>query len=593
MTEPTRRAGIGLRREVAIVLPFVLLLLVVLSTYTLFSYRSGLSVIVDARRGEAARLAGRLAEAIADGRIRDAAGLHERALTADYFVLLSATGDPVFQGGSIPTGSPLSDFDGIALAGPVAIGPPAAGSGHIAAIAPTRWNAEKHYVRVDVRANELAGQLRNLRALIWVVLPINAALSVLVLLFLRHLLAPYDRLLATARRIQGESDGSQDEVAFLIASFEKAVLALEQDRSGEGDLETLELALGPNLESGFLLLGHRGEVLSLNPAGRELLGCEPSAAGTPVTELLTRHSELSELIAGALDTGEPIQRHEVGIQRHGRRLTLGLSVHPLRRDDGEVRGYLVLFADLTETRRQAEEERLSVSLAQVGELAAGVAHEMRNSLSTFRGYLTLVERAPEEEALGDYLSELRRETDHLQRVLEDFLSFARPQSSRPEVLNLETVVRRAAVDPALTQGAVEIEGRLELPVKGDSQLLERALRNLLHNACQAQQSVGVNEPVLVKLSTRDGGASAEILDRGPGLPQDVRERLFEPFVTGRPDGVGLGLSLARRIVDLHGGHLHLEDRVGGGTAARLWLPPIEGGDPSNLDTSGSPRDHTP
>ena len=570
MSRASSGSGIGLRREVMIVIPVVFLLLVVLSTYTLFSYHSGIVLTIEARQVEATKLAGKLAESLASGRITTAGDLRRLLPQAEYFVVASGDGRPVLEGGSIPTGTPLSDFDGLEIDRPVAVGPDE-NRDYVAAIAPTVWNGQRHYVRIDLGAHELRRQLRNVRSLAWVVLPINAALSVLILLFLRHLLAPYDQLLAAARRMPRAQDASKDEVAFLISSFEKAVLALEAERSPQEDLATLEMALGPSLESGFLLLGHDGEVLSLNAVGARLLGLPDVEPGVPVRELLAGHAQLSQLITNAVESNEQIQRQEAEIECDGTLVTLGLSVHPLRRDDGEIRGFLVLFADLTETRRQAEEERLSLSLAQVGELAAGVAHEMRNSLSTFRGYLTLIERAPEEETITDYLSELRRETDHLQRVLEDFLSFARPESTRPELLNLENIVRRAAVDPALERTKVEIEGTERLPIMGDPQLLERAIRNLLHNASQAQQAAGVEEPIRVRTSRREQWAIVEILDRGHGVPDQVRARLFEPFVTGRSGGVGLGLSLARRIVDLHGGQLQLTDRPNGGTCAELSI----------------------
>jgi PAS domain S-box-containing protein len=574
MKRSSSGSGIGLRREVLIVLPVVFLLLVLLSTYTLFSYRNGIRLMVEARRVEATRLAGKLAESVAEGHISTASELRQQLPQAEHLLVVSADGRPTLESGPITTGTPFSDFGGADIDGPVAIGPDK-NRDYVAAIAPTVWNRERQYLRIELQAHELHRQLTNVRTLAWVILPMNAALSALVLLFMQHLLAPYDKLLAAARRMQTEKDTPEDEVAFLISSFERGIRALEAERSPERDLETLELALGPSLESGFLLLGHGGEVLFLNPVGAQILGSPPPDPGTSVEELLASQAELSDLVTTAVKSNEPIHRQEVEIGHNGDSMTLGLSVHPLRRDDGEVRGFLALFADLTETHRQAQEERLSFSLAQVGELAAGVAHEMRNSLSTFRGYLTLVERAPEEEAITDYLSELRRETDHLQRVLEDFLSFARPESTRPELLNLEAVVHRAAVDPALEGGKVEIQGREQLPVMGDSQLLERAIRNLLHNACQAQQAAGIEEPVTVRTSRRQERALVQILDRGHGLPQDVRDRLFEPFVTGRPGGVGLGLSLARRIVDLHGGQLQLSDRPSGGTLAELSISLVD------------------
>jgi signal transduction histidine kinase len=270
------------------------------------------------------------------------------------------------------------------------------------------------------------------------------------------------------------------------------------------------------------------------------------------------------------------QRREIEIQRAGERRTVGLTVHPLRRDDGKVRGSLILFADLTETRKRAEEERLGASLAQLGELSAGLAHEQRNSLATLRGYLTLIERAPDEESITDYLEEIRRESDHLQRVLEDFLSFARPGSVRHEEVDLAAIARRAALDPALDGFEVEVisEAGEDAAIKGDAQLLERAVRNLLHNAAEAERGAGLEGPLRVRLEASADGPTLSIEDRGPGLPAEVRERLFQPFATGRAGGVGLGLALARRIVDLHGGRLTLEDRGEGGTRATISIPAV-------------------
>jgi len=242
-----------------------------------------------------------------------------------------------------------------------------------------------------------------------------------------------------------------------------------------------------------------------------------------------------------------------------------VTVHPLLRDDGEVRAFLALFADLTEAHRIEREEQLTENLTHLGEMAAGVAHELRNSLATLRGYLALIERQPEEESLTDYLGEMRHESDHLQRVVDDFLAFARPETTRLEDVDLVELARRAVSDPALgPKSARFVEPSSDVPpVRGDAQLLERALKNLIHNAVRAQQDEGVEEPVHVEIGTEGRRLELKIEDLGGGLPAEVRERLFQPFVTSRADGVGLGLTLARRIVSLHGGSLTLADRPGG------------------------------
>ena len=291
-----------------------------------------------------------------------------------------------------------------------------------------------------------------------------------------------------------------------------------------------------------------------------------------MAELLAGQPELAALLAAAIAEEREVNRQECTLGTSA--ITLGLTVHPLRRRAGlAVRGYLVLFADLTGVRQQAEESRLAESLAQLGEMAAGVAHELRNSLATLSGYLTFLERRPDEASASEYLGEIRHETDHLQRVLNDFLAFARPGTARPEELSLGRLLRRAVADPALAGLAVELTGDLDgVHLQGDPQLLERAFGNLLRNAAEAERAAGREGPVEVRVRRLTSGVEVTIADRGPGVPAELQGRLFHPFATGRPDGVGLGLAVAQRVVNLHGGRIRLTDRPGGGTEARISFP---------------------
>jgi signal transduction histidine kinase len=431
-----------------------------------------------------------------------------------------------------------------------------------------------------------------------------------VVLFLGRLLAPYDTLLERARSAGAVPPEAEDEVAFLIGTFERALAALARppETAPGDDIAVLQRTLAASFESGVLLLDREGAVLALNPAGAQLLEIEPletepgaAQPGRPLDRVLAGHPALADLLAEAVAGGRGVRRREVEtVTPSGRHLTLGLTVHPLRRE-GDAIGYLVLFLDLTEVRRRSEQAHLAESLRQIGELAAGVAHELRNSLATLKGYLTLIERAggagggPENEPLSErtaapagapvaeYVAEVRRETDHLQRVLEDFLSFARPGTVRAETVDLHQVLARAAADPVLAGARVRLAPPPpEVPLlSGDPQLLERAFRNLLHNAAEAGRQVagagsaagGPEAPeVEVALAAAEEGLEVTVADRGPGVPAELRERLFQPFASGRPGGVGLGLALARRILVLHGGRLELEDRPGGGTVARAALP---------------------
>ncbi len=251
-------------------------------------------------------------------------------------------------------------------------------------------------------------------------------------------------------------------------------------------------------------------------------------------------------------------------------------VPPGKEEDVEVLGatFERAIAALT-VAGQADRERLAGNLAQLGELAAGLAHELRNGIATLTGYLSLIEREPPSGAAAGYLAEMRRETDHLMRVLADFLSFARPESLRLESLDAAQLLARAARDPALGASTVEVlQPTTPLPpIAGDPQLLERALRNLLLNATRSHLEAGASGPVQVTPRVVAAGLEIAIADRGAGLPAGGTERLLEPFVSGRPGGVGLGLPLAQRIVTLHGGTLRLESRPDGpGARAVVTLP---------------------
>ncbi|MEO8521964.1 MAG: ATP-binding protein [Acidobacteriota bacterium] len=578
---PRRR--LGLRSETLILLPVATLVLVALSAFTLLSFRSALHQEVDERRQEAMRGARDLAAAVA----RDPHQSAELLRDASRFVAGAAIGDArgavEIKGGDFQDSNVLTPLDGKFPETPAAAGPSEYLPGSVAGFASLGPAGARRVVRVDLAAVSLGAQKRGLAVLSWVVVVVGLAFATLVMFFLRYAVQPYDALLARARSVS--APGDRDEIEFLVQTFDRALHSLAQqgEKAGEDDIAALQRALAPSLESGLLLLDQDGGMLALNATGERILGTPASPAGTSVSTALTRYPALLGIILAAIQTGVGVQRAECSIEHPqgepgmARDRALGLTVHPLRRDDGGIRGFLILFADLTDARRRDGESRLAESLARIGELAAGVAHELRNSLATLRGYLTLIERRPGEETVEDYLGEIRHETEHLQRVLEDFLAFARPGSARLEDVDLQAVVRRAVTDPALGGAAIGLD--LQVPagaiLRGDAQLLERAVRNLLHNAVQAEATTPSLCQVAVRVQRSLEGLELEVSDRGPGLPPAIREQLFHPFVSGRPGGVGLGLALTLRIVDLHGGRIRIEDRVGGGARAILTFPILE------------------
>ena len=546
-----------------------MLLVIATAVFTLFAYRNALAMLAEERRTEAERLA-RAAAAGWSAESATAARLRSFAPQALGVAVVDADGVIAVQTSDLQALRPPQLSEGESAAR----GPDATLPDRVSGYARLPGSPAR-YLRIDLPAAALIAQRRGLRFLLPITLLVSTGALILVVVFGRHVFAPYDALLERARAAGALDDHPVDEIAALVKAFERALAEPPPAaRSADDDIAALERTLAPSLESGLLLLDREGGVVALNPAGTAILGVTAPAPGTPLVAAFPSLPAIAAALAPALARTAASSRHEVEIERRGERRSLGITVHALRRDDGVVRGFLALFADLTALRRKEDEGRVAESLAQLGELTAGLAHELRNSLATLRGYLTLIERRPEEERLDDYMAEIRRESEHLQRVLEDFLSFARPGSARLEAVDVEALLRRVALDPSLGGAAVDLAAQPSpLPLlRADPQLLERALRNLLHNAVEAQHAAGTSAPVGVRIDQAGEDLQIAIDDTGAGVPADLQDRLFLPFASARPGGVGLGLALAHRIVSLHGGRLVLEPRPSGGTRALVTLP---------------------
>ena len=561
-----RIVNVGLRAEVLILIPVSMLLLALLAVFSLFGFRDAIERTGEERRDEALQLARRVAEMSSTDSLEPLAALRE---LAPGLRSLAIYGSDLRRRSDLAESAAAPESIPQGWAEATAFGPSAELPSTVVAIAPAREGADRRWVRVELGASTVGAARRTLVVLTPLLLGVTAALTILVTLFVRPLLAPYDALLHTARQAGLLSSAESDEIAALIAGFEGAVSSHHRPASA---LAAAEQSLTEELQAGLMLAGPQGEVLALNATGSRILGVRHPQIGQPVEEVLAELPQLAALVRQAVGNGEPIDRAEVAIGGVTDRQTLGVAIHALRRGEGSPRGYLVLFSDLTRFERLAAEQRLNEGLAQLGELAAGVAHELRNSLGVLRGYVELSADETDPRALLSYRQEIEAETTRLQQVVDDFLAFARPGAIRLDPMDLAEVLARVARDVA--PGAQPAALFITPPPRmhGDAVLLERAFRNLLRNAGSANSESGSREVVRVSLGPTSGGWEVRIEDRGPGVPEAIRSRLFQPFVSSRPGGTGLGLALARRVVAMHRGSLRLDDREGGGTCAVVEFP---------------------
>lgn len=249
------------------------------------------------------------------------------------------------------------------------------------------------------------------------------------------------------------------------------------------------------------------------------------------------------------------------------------TIVPFLNEDGKPYQYVSIRYDITERKRSEAALRDQASLAQLGKLAAVVAHEVRNPLAAIRGALQVIggrlDSASQEHAV---VQEVISRVDGLNDILQDLLQFARPRLPvlAPTSLKafLDTVVSMFSRDAALGQVIVERQDA-DMMIQVDVDQLQQAFLNLLINGAQAMQGQG---RIVISAAADTSHCTITLRDEGPGIPDDVRDHLFEPFFTTKHRGTGLGLATARRIVDSHGGTLTLESPQGGGTIARIRVP---------------------
>ena len=392
------------------------------------------------------------------------------------------------------------------------------------------------------------------------------------------------RLAAAVRATRRSSRSSGTEVALMSAALQEAVVKLKaQERATAARAEASERLseeIITSLTAGLLVAGLKGEVRILNPAGHRMIGVSEYATSADIKRALEDLS-LSGVVRECLETGTAIVRRTVSLPepRHGVS-HLGVSVSPLSDAEGAIHGAICLFTDLTAVKDLEEQLRLKDSLAAVGELTAGIAHEFRNGLATIHGYSKLVDLSALPESYRPYVQGIRAEAESLSQVVTNFLSFARPAELALSRVELGGICERAAeevrADARLLGGDVMVRG--EFPViEGDEVLLRQAFSNLLRNALEACIAAAVAPGITIQSEVDNVQKMSRIAvnDNGPGIPLALRERVFRPFFTSKRSGTGMGLALVQKIIVFHNGRVAAGVSPSGGASLQITLPIVD------------------
>ncbi len=387
---------------------------------------------------------------------------------------------------------------------------------------------------------------------------------------------------------------------FALAALGTGVLAARMREAGAGHALQLEAQLERvrlqaddvlrTIRSGILTVERNGGLAFANPAAGRMLGFEPAQAiGKPIRELFgDKAPVLVQALERTIRDRIRISRWEATINGEGGSFPIGLNTTTIDAD-GTPDGIsaTAIFQDITDSKRLEELRLRAERLEGVAELSASHAHEIKNPLASIRSAVEQLSRAPQTTEDARTLSALIiRESDRLSRLLSEFLDFARTRVTRIAEVDLGDLVK-GAVKLAATHPDGHKRVRVScatpthgIPVEGDEDLLHRAVFNIALNAVQAARDDGhvwvevapvPPEQLPVGVSFERGAAAVRITDDGPGIPAEVRAKMFDPFVTTKPGGTGLGLPIVHRAIEAHRG-LVFVDSGSSGTRFTVLLP---------------------
>jgi PAS domain S-box-containing protein len=382
--------------------------------------------------------------------------------------------------------------------------------------------------------------------------------------------------------LKPERQEKTQDVSFIINAFQDVTRQLKEKEKELERLRSLAEQRAENVESytenilqcvpsGVITFDGNGLAASMNHAAEEILGMGRGSGLGRTCEEIFGNGDTCRMVRETRETHVLSRRMEAELLRNGERIWLGFNTALLRDRQGKTLGVILSFSDLTEVKRLQQQIELKERLTALGEMSAGIAHELRNPMAVIAGYLSLLARK-QDDAGHAVIRDIQAEIVGMNRIISDLLTFARPTSLNRTVVNIrrllesciETVLQARSGRPSL--GTVLDISDVMAPV--DEVLMRQALGNLMQNAVEAMPEGGT----LSVTMQVDKDLTIIVGDTGPGIPPENLKKVFLPFFTTKDEGVGMGLALTHKVVTAHGGRVDIESTVNAGTKFRVVLP---------------------
>jgi PAS domain S-box-containing protein len=379
-----------------------------------------------------------------------------------------------------------------------------------------------------------------------------------------------------------ERQEKTQDVSFIINAFQDVTRQLKEKEKELERLRSLAEQRAENVESytenilqcvtsGVITFDENGLAASMNRAAEEILGMERGSGLGRTCDEIFGNGDTCRLVRETRETHVLSRRMETELLRKGERIWLGFNTALLKDRQGKTLGVILSFSDLTEVKRLQQQIELKERLTALGEMSAGIAHELRNPMAVIAGYLSLLARKQDDTGQA-VIRDIQAEIVGMNRIISDLLTFARPTSLNRTVVNMrrllesciETVLQARSGRPSIGT-ALDISDVMA-PV--DEVLMRQALGNLMQNAVEAMPNGGT----LSVTMQVDKDLTIIVGDTGPGIPPENLKKVFLPFFTTKDEGVGMGLALTHKVITAHGGRVDVLSTVNAGTKFRVALP---------------------
>lgn len=373
---------------------------------------------------------------------------------------------------------------------------------------------------------------------------------------------------------------------YLSEQIRKSRVELKERQQDIVTLEMLNKSIIESITSGLVVVGSGGGIILFNPAAERVLGIKADLVlGRSVVQALPFLSDYYNSDNPGVFREELSKEPFIDVNYslpEGRDIHLRVSIAPLRLPLGRNEGTIILFQDVTEIMRIEAEMKRVEDLALIGELAAGIAHEIRNPMASISGSIQVLRQSLDVDDVNSRLMDIiMRETERLNHMISDFLAFARPSKPTFREFDLKRLVGESL---QLFRNSGRFRGKIDIVefspdpvvIVSDPEQVRQVLWNLFLNAADAMPDGGT---FFVTTGRAGGevaldaaGAVIEVRDTGPGFSSEALEHLFTPFFTTKEGGSGLGLATARRVMENLGGTVHGRNDARGGAVVALFLP---------------------